>query len=485
MVDQFRGGPRRPPIHPLETALFFVVAAHLAMLPWALGAVRLPTQVCSLALAVAGFVLALIPREHAAVPGGDPAFRLVLLPKLLRFPIFWLGLALLGLIVVQGLNPAWAFQTNGKAWWMSAVKHVAWLPTGVDVPFVAPPNTPQGGPWRMLLIYSSAWLTVCSIWVGMTRRRTLQRLFLVLAGNGVALALFGFAQIGLEARKVFWTIETRAEFFSSFIYKNHAGGYLLLTLTMAAALAAWHYVRSVRRLDKSSPAGLFAFFVTCIAVSIFISYARGATFVMLAYLTVLVAAFTWFQWRLPAAARSPVITIALLLVFGFFLKTGLQAVRTGRAWSELRAVWTTQDVSVKARQAANQGSLEMLKERGLGGVGAGGYQFLFPFHQKKIPQLTNPPQFWQHAHNDVLQLPIELGLAGTLLIVASFAYWAVVLLRNYAWQNPLSASVIVGLLFLVAMSWGEFIFYCPAILITWCALWPAVARWTVLEEARG
>ena len=72
-----------------------------------------------------------------------------------------------------------------------------------------------------------------------------------------------------------------------------------------------------------------------------------------------------------------------------------------------------------------------------------------------------------------------------LIIVAGFAYWGILLIRNYAWQNPLSASVIVGLLFLVGMSWGEFIFYCPAILITWCALWPAVARWTILEEAKS
>lgn len=483
-LDQFRAPPKRLTIHPLEQLLLIVVAAHLVLLPWMLGTMRVPAQVISLVLSCASFVLALYPRDYAAEHTGGPEFRLIPLPKLLKFPIFWLGLALLALVTIQALNPAWEYQTNGKTWWMRRIAHIRWLPTGVRVPFEQQPGLPQGGPWRMLLIYSSAFLTVCSIWVGFTRRRTLQRLFIILAANGLLLAVFGLAQRVLRADKIFWTIPSiNPSFFTSFIYKNHAGGYLLLVLAIACGLGAWYYTRGVRRLEKSSPAGLFAFFVTCIAVGILISYARGATFTMLAYLCVVVGGFIYHQWRLPAVARSPVIAIALLVVFGFFLKTGMQALHSELAWDRLRQAVSGDDVSVRARQVANVASLEMLHANWIKGVGSGAYPFLFPQYQQHQPEIAKN-QFWPHAHNDILETPIEFGAIGTLLILAGSLYWTIASLRSYAWQNPLTASIILGCVSLIGMSWGEFVFYCPAILVTWCAMWPSSVLWAQLEEQR-
>ena len=484
-LDQFRAPPKRLSIHPLELALLSVVAAHLVFLPWALGTVRVWAQWISLGFATVSFGLALLPRNYTAEHTGAASFRLIPLPKLLKFPIFWLGLALLALVTIQGLNPAWEYTSNGKIWWMHRISHVSWLPSGVRVPFVQPSGLAQGGPWRNLLIYSSAWMTVCAIWVGFTRRRTVQRFFLVIAGSGLALAIFGLAQRILGADKIYWFVPSpNASFFSTFIYKNHAGAYLNLTLAVACALGAWFYMRGVRRLEKSNPSGVFAFLVTCIAVSILVSYARGATLTMLGYLCVIVAAFIYHQWRLPKEARSPAIAVALLLVFGFFLKTGLSALHSELAWDRLKQAVSGEDVSVHARQVANSASLDMLREHAVGGVGSGGFGFLFPPYQRRYPDIA-ANQFWQHAHNDVLQFPIELGAIGTLIIVAAFAWWTIALIRNYAWQNPLSASVIIGCVFLIGMAWGDFVFQCPAVLITWCALWPACTLWAQLEEQRG
>lgn len=484
-LDSFRGPAKRLAIHPLETALLWVIAAHLVFLPWALGAVRLWAQVISLLFSLASFLLALWPRRYTPDQTGTTNFRALPLPKLLKFPIFWIGLALLALITIQGLNPAWEYQTNGKVWWMRAIPHVTWLPHGVRVPFNPPSGLAQGGEWRMLIVYASAFLTVCAAWIGFTRRRTLQRLFVVLAVNGAALSIFGLAQRILGATKIFGFVDSpNPSFFSSFIYKNHAGAYLDIGVAIAVGLGAWYYVRGVRRLEKSSPAGVFAFLMTCIAVSVLVSYARGATLTMLAYLCLVVAAFVWYQWRLPASARRPIITIAMLVVFGFFLKTGLDALNSELAWDRLRQAISGSDVSVEARLIADHASFDMLGEHWGLGTGSGGFPFLFPVYQQHYPEIAHR-QFWPHAHNDVLEIPIELGLPGMLLILASFAYWAVVLVRTYVWDNPLSASILAGCLALIGMAYGDFIFYCPAVLITWCALWPVCTRWTQLEEQRA
>jgi O-antigen ligase len=478
-LEQFRARTKRLEIHPLEVALLWIVGVHLVFLPWAIGGMRPWSQWISFALSLIGFVVALWPRAYTPEQTGTTSFRLIPWPKLVRFPIFWLGLALLALVVEHALNPAWEFQTDGRLIWTRPIAHLKWLPSSVHVPFK------WWGPWRMLLIYSSAWLTVCSVWIGFTRRRTLQRLFTLLAANGVALAAFGIAERILRAPKILWVYESEnASFFSTFVYKNHAGAYLLLTLGAACGIAAWHYLRGVRRLEKSNPSGVFAFMATCIAVSVLISYARGATFTMMAYLCVVVAGFVIHQIRLPKETRQPIIAIALVLLFGYFLKTGMDALHSDLAWDRLREAMSGQDVSVEMRKHANVASLAMLRQNWFFGTGSGSFQFLFPIYQQHVPEIAKA-QFWQHAHNDILEIPIELGLPGVLLIVAAFGYWTITLLRNYVWQNPLSASVLLAAVFLIGLSWGEFVFQNPAILITWCALWPACTLWTILEEQRA
>lgn len=105
-------------------------------------------------------------------------------------------------------------------------------------------------------------------------------------------------------------------------------------------------------------------------------------------------------------------------------------------------------------------------------------------YQHRHPDLVargGQRMFWEHAHNDILQFPIELGLGGMILIAAGFCYWFLTLARSYFWENPLSACVVLGLVLMLGYSWWDFPFQCPAILLTWCALWPAAAMWARFE----
>lgn len=460
-----------------------VVGAHLVFLPWALGAMRPWAQFISLGLAILGFVVALVPRNYTEDHTGARRFKLIPWPKLLRFPIFWLGLALLGHVALQALNPAWVYVTNGQGWWMQGVEHRSWLPVGVDVPFE------RWGPWRMLMIYTSGFLTVCSIWIGFTRRRTVQLLFIGLAANGLLLTVLGIAQRLVPNDRIFWFVESQnPSFFSSFVYKNHAGAYLDLMLALSCGLAAWYYLRGLRRLDKSNPSGVFVFFATCIAVGVLTSYARGATLVMLVFLFACVAGFAIHQFMVRQEVSRRVVAIALVLIFGYFLKTGMEALRSGEAWDRLRRGVMREDLSLEFRERATRAAMEMLGENWQKGVGAGSFQFLFPIYQHRHPELVGAGSrrmFWEHAHNDVLQIPIELGAAGAGILLLGAGYWMLRLSRSYFWENPLSAPVTLGLLLLVAYSWWDFPFQNPAILITWCALWPAVALWAQLEEQKN
>jgi O-antigen ligase len=479
-LEHFRAKTRRLKVHPAEMAVLWVVCIHLVFLPWALGTMRPWGQITSFCLAALSFLLSLLPRNYTEEHTGSASFRLLTFPKLFKFPIFWIGLGLLGLVLVQALNPAWAYMTNGKLFWAQKLQYKEWLPAGVDVDFE------HWGPWRMLVIFGSAWLTTCAIWVAFTRRRTVQLLFTTLAFNGLLLALFGIAQRIMGNGKMFWFFESpNPSYFSSFIYKNHGGAYLDLTLAVSCGLAAWYYLRGLRRMEKSNPSGVLVFFATCIAVGILTSYARGATLVMLAFLLTTIGAFIVHQIRTTSENRRPVVLIALILIFGYFLKTGLEAVRSQEAWDRMKSGLMREDMSLELRERATAASLEMLQENWTLGIGAGCYRFIFPIYQHRHPDLVEykgQRMYWEHAHNDIIQIPIEFGLTGMLLLLAGLGWYLLALIRGYFWENALSATVVLGLLAILAYGWWDFPFQCPAILITWLALWSAIVLWTRFEE---
>ncbi|MCX6952190.1 MAG: O-antigen ligase family protein [Verrucomicrobia bacterium] len=485
-LDQFRAKTRRLRIHELESVVLAIVCVNLVIMPWLLGGMKSWSQFISLGLAVVGLVVALVPRNYTEEHTGSNAFRLVMWPKLLKFPIFWIGVALLGLIALRALNPAWRYESNGKEWWMTKVAHIEWLPAGVEAPFE------RWGPWRILMIYATALMVVCTIWVGFTRRRTLQLFFLVLASNGMALACVGIAQRLIPNTKMFWLFDPPfgATFFAGFIYKNHGGAYLLLSLVVTCGLAGWYFLRGQRRLEKSNPAGLFAFFATVTAVAVLVSYARGATITMVGFLVICITGLFIHQLFFAKDSRRPVVLVVLLLVFGLFMATGLRALNSGQAWTRLQAgLVEGGDTSVKLRVVANHAAYDMLVDNWKMGVGSGGFGFLFPIYQQHYPEIFRFPtggrQFWWHAHNDWLELPIELGLPGLLLVVAAGGSWAVALLRRYFWENSLSLVVVLGACAVAAYSFFDFPFQNPAILTLWCALWPAATVWVRLEDQRA
>ena len=478
--ERSRGRRERPRIQPVEKTLLAVVAVHLVFLPWAFGSVHLPAQIVSAVLAVAAFAISLLPRTIHPEESGGNTLRLVPGRRLLRFPVFWLGLLLLGYVALQASNPVWAYITDGKYFWMMRIPGTDWLPPGVRVPFE------KWGPWRSFMVFGGAWLTVCAIWIGFTRRRTLQILVGALAANGLLVALLGVAQRMTRTNQIYWSADfPGAMTFASFVYKNHGAEYLLLVLASACALAGWFYLRGLRRMEKSNPSGVLAFGAMFIAVAIVTSYARGATLTMLTYLLACIIGFVVHQLSLPKEHRRTPILVVMVFVFGYFLNTGLEALQAGEAWERIKSGVTRQDLSWESREWASAATWEMIKDRPLTGAGAGSFEYVFPLYQQRDKRLGSGTMFWQQAHNDLLQFPAELGVIGCGLILAMLGWWFVPLIRSRFWKNPFSVCLTSGLIALLVYSWFDFPFQCPAVLVTWCALWPVVTLWTQLEEQRG
>ena len=406
----FRRPSQRSPLHPQEKGLLVVLGIHLCFLPWALGTMHVWSQLVSLSLGVIGLVLALRPRIYSReLSGGEEPFRLTMWPRLVRFPIFWIGLALLAYVLIQACNPWWGFVQNAKFWWLMRLPDVPWLPAGIEAPFG------RFDAWRAMIIYAGTLLPVCSIWVGVTRRRSLRILLGVVAVNAFMLGVVVVFQYVTGPVRAIWPLSelTAAHVTGSFIYANHTGAYLALVVFPAIALATWFADHGKRALSKSTPAGVLALGALFMGASILLTLSRGASLSLGFGLLVYAA---WYLVRrkmrpIPSATNPTVTTVVVLVFVGFALNT-FRHLDFSAVYNRFGTMATerSQEVSVHSRVLAHEAAREMLGDHWVRGVGAGGFQYLFPEYVKHYPEIYDHGNlFWEHAHCDWLEIPIELG----------------------------------------------------------------------------
>ncbi|MBC8002659.1 MAG: O-antigen ligase family protein [Opitutaceae bacterium] len=482
ILQTFRGETRAAArLHPLEKALLIVVSVHLCFLPWALGTMHVWSQSISLGFAGLEIVLALINRNYTEDHSNEGSFKLVMWPKLIRFPIFWVGLALLLYITTQALNPSWEFVTDGRMRWMQPIAHITWLPTGMRTPFK------DMNAWRMMMIYGAPWLLMWSLWVGVTRRTTIQTILTVVVINAALFALIGILQKVAGNGKILWLIpHVRIKtFFATILYKNHAGAFLNLALAASAAIAWTLHQRAKRALSRGTAAPLFVFCGVVVAFAVRMTESRAALMLMMAFTLFVVGLSaiahltnqhkTENSWQLTA-------TILLLGTFcvggAYFLKFGDSIENIGNLLDRDRTN------SILHRQTAAVATLEMATDKIATGWGAGSFRHFFPAYQQHHPSIYKPwgeTLRWEYAHNDYLQVLAELGIVGALILALGLASAVIILLKHKFYKHPNVVILMVGLVLTMAHCWIDFQSYNPAVLCHWCLLGVVAIKWLQLD----
>jgi hypothetical protein len=481
-VNAFRGRRSRLPLRTVEAWLLAILGLHLCFLPWALGTMHPWGQAISLLLAVTGFVMALWPHEYNEnLAGGNDFLGSVNGRRLLRFPIFWIGLAILAYVVLQAVNPSWRFAQSTTRWWLVRLQDVSWLPAGVDAPFA------RFNAWRQVMIYAAAWLSVCSIWIGLSRRLSLRILLWVVSGNALVLGGLLAVQRITGDRRIPWPLNdwTDQPLFASFIYHNHAGAYLALAAFCPIALAVWFFDHGRRSLAKSTPAGVLAFLALFQVGSIFFTLSRGA---VLTFTMAVVVLCIWLLVRQRVQPKvpgtNPIIRSAIVAMFLVFIAVAFRYVDFTEIYGRWDSMATqgANDASVRSRVLVRNAAIDMMEAHGLRGVGAGGFRYLFPEYLKYYPEIYKGGNlYWEHAHCDWLEIPVELGLAGDLLVLCGAGWWIAVFVRRRALWSALAVPLILGCLQTVVHAGFDFPFQCPAIMVTWCMMIAIAGRWVELE----
>jgi hypothetical protein len=363
------------------------------------------------------------------------------------------------------------------------VPNISWLPTSIETPFE------RFNVWRQFIIYASAWLTLCTVAIGLTGRRSFGIVLTVLSANALLLVV-----VGLVARLTNATTSQLLWFdgrsrsvttFASFIYKNHAGAYLALMVVVLLALAARYRERALREHAPSSPALLPVLGGLITLFAVVFTYSRGATLILGAYF--LVAALTFAIHRVLTGTESStprVVTFTIGAMVALVVVFALAQVDFGRALARFQRLAdpAKTDISVSQRFEANEAGRDMLSNTWPRGVGAGGFRFAFPEYIRRFDgSYRSGRLFWEHAHNDWLEIPIELGLTGSVLILAGGIWWGWRVARRIVWRSLPALLLVLGLLQTLAHAGIDFVFQNPAVLITWLALAVVAVRYTRKE----
>ncbi len=299
------------------------------------------------------------------------------------------------------------------------------------------------------------------------RRRYARFLVAMLVLLGVFEAFYGLAQsiTGFDHIGDYFREQGRIAS-GTLINRNHYAALLNLVLPLALGLlfANQALKRSERASRSESLAKTWVVLLGCslMGVAVLMSQSRGGTITLLTTLLFMALLLSLARRRVSRRGVSGVAAALLLfLVAGMGAAFGLEALleRFGRLDENL------------SRVGVYRGTLEMIGEEWILGVGPGMYRWRFPLYQT-----VDLDRLYDHAHNDYLETASEWG------VVLAVAAWGLVLWRFYRssvlalaggdpWRQGMAMGCAGALFSILTHSLVDFSLQIPSILMVFgCVL---------------
>lgn len=296
----------------------------------------------------------------------------------------------------------------------------------------------------------------------------LRRLPLFLTVFGFALALFAILQ-GLAAPHdtiyLFRELSQGPTAYGSFVNKNHYAGYMELLAPLPLALVAFGGVRREQR-------GLFLFMGLVMMVSVVLSLSRTGA----AVLGLEVLLLGWLLWGsrsrrwMAATALVPLLVVCAALWLGG--KPLIERLSTLLRFPN--------ETSLTVRLQVARDSLHMVREHTLWGTGLATFGAVYPRYKTFEDNL-----YWDHAHNDLLELVVETGIVGAVCVLLFLSrlrsLWKGARAASDRFRRAVLAGIFVGCVGLLAHALLDFHFRIPATALTFLILY---ALGLALAESR-
>jgi O-antigen ligase len=333
---------------------------------------------------------------------------------------------------------------------------------------------------------AGVYLSAFNLALTLRSRTSLRFLFTLVAANTLALSVFGTLQALSSAGFYFGAaVSPNTRYFATFIYNNHWGAFMILSLSLCIGLLFYHVRRFQGRDLWHSPFSAALTGVLLIAATAPLSASRAATGMAALLVTVACLHAVVQISRTRRREQRPVWPPVLILVVTLLLAG------SAIGWLGLRMI--NQRV-VETRTALNQeqnllgGRLELYRDtwelaarKPVFGWGLDSYGTAFQLIRPRPLQAHRQYELsYDTAHNDWLQSLAETGWAGTGLLVLTAAFPLAAVFRRKT-AHPLVAYPLLGLAIVLLYAAIEFPFSSAALVILFWTCLFAVVRYARLS----
>lgn len=352
------------------------------------------------------------------------------------------GILFGGRPTISGARPVWVFL--GAAIIVAAVQLLP-LPAGLwqllpGRGFVGKVAGNQaGGSWQSLSLVPGATinalislivpLAVVTLTTALTKaeREWLPNLVLALAVGAMLVGLLQFSGIAIDNPLV---NDTPGTVTGTFANRNHFALFLALGILL---VPVWVF-REGARLHWRGPIGLgllLLFMLSILGTGSRAGLAVGVLAIGIAGVMAMRGLRRALRhaprWVLPSALVG---VVAILGVFAFASIVADRAVSIQRSLSA--------DVEQDMRSRAFPTVWAMTRSTFPTGSGLGSFDSIFRAHE---PLALLKPTYFNHVHNDFVEVALEGGLPGVLLLGAAILWWAWASVK--AWRNPASPRAML------------------------------------------
>lgn len=450
-------GPRRSGDHPL-TRLESVTLAHVAVFAiaatWAFGGNAEAVEVPLAWWGSLGGVITL-----AAILKAGESTNGSLQPLKWLYPIA----AFNALVVAATFNPSLREMTiGGETVLLNTGARGSW-------PSSARPEVAL----RRLWLFDAAWISAFNLLLVIRQRRALRGLVLVLIGNALVLSVFGTVQKLSGAPGLYFgaVASPQRHFFSTFIYHNHWGSFMVLMLAACIGLT-WYYARRihVRDILHSPVFGALAV-ILLMSATVPLSTSRSCTLLVLLlfaaafghWITVLIQKRRQFRESIALPIAGALGVVVLVGAGIWFVARDSILIRLEKTREQVADMRARGSIGGRATLYAD--TWAMAKDKPWFGWGMGSYPHVFTLYNTQKP-VDRLPVWYHDAHSDWLQALAEHGVVGSALLAAS----ALVPLAS-VWRRrrpgTIARYLLGGCALIVLYAWIEFPFGNFAVVLLW------------------
>lgn len=456
---------------------------------WAVTASTAFTILVTLGLAGLTFACLFLPTgtHESAVSAKRNFFRLI------KFPLFWIGIALWIYISIQGCIPGVRVLWEGKSWSLQTLTDAPkWLPTGIDAGFGFDPEMGMNA-WRQLCMFGSSWLLLCALWCGLRSRKLWKILIWIFVFNAVLLAMFGLYRLSMGMTSYLGI--KGYQFFSVFSYKNHAGEFFVLAMAFCAGLGLRQWRESVIAGKHGGAYLVLLIFGLLFLGTVFATKSVGAVFL----------GVVWLPLAVILVLSSGLLTRTSWIAIGVFVLMLLGVAGTWWATANTDVFFSRVDAKVadgelpdvervmlaeEEREKRNELAETFSLDKGpradrrrlaakmyhynshteVFGWGAGSFRWVAPVFQLSMDEFTRVnkrtgkkylPTRSSYAHCDPWHFMVEWGAVGAGIFFSGVAwFWAYALWNFRRWRTS-SFAYLAGLGIFSVHACVEFVSFNP------------------------